>query len=204
MDSASNRVMLRGSLLELPRFSHENHSRRFYRFSLEVPRLSGSADRLPVVAAEDVLNTLDLAGGSMLELSGQLRSLNVRSQGKRRLLLGVFAASLTACEGEAVNAVALTGTLCKPPVYRLTPLGREICDLMLAVNRPYGRSDYLPCILWGKTARRAAALSVGQALSLSGRLQSRDYWKLLEDGSREKRTAYEVSAALAEIPDGPL
>lgn len=202
MEYTANRVILRGSLAGLPAFSHENHARRFYRFFLEVERLSGTADVLPVIAAEDVLNTMDLSGGGRIEVRGQLRSFNSRAPSGRKLILSVYAAELETSDEGPENLVELTGALCKPPVYRRTPLGREICDVMLAVSRPYHRTDYLPCILWGRTAQAAAQLLPGAQLALTGRLQSREYVKLLPGGS-ETRVAYEVSAAAAEAVSAP-
>ncbi len=202
MEYTANRVILRGSLAGLPAFSHENHARRFYRFFLEVERLSGTADVLPVIAAEDVLNTMDLSGGGRIEVRGQLRSFNSRAPSGRKLILSVYAAELETSDEGPENLVELTGALCKPPVYRRTPLGREICDVMLAVSRPYHRTDYLPCILWGRTAQAAAQLPPGAQLALTGRLQSREYVKLLPGGS-ETRVAYEVSAAAAEAVSAP-
>ena len=202
MEYTANRVILRGSLAGLPAFSHENHARRFYRFFLEVERLSGTADVLPVIAAEDVLNTMDLSGGGRIEVRGQLRSFNSRAPSGRKLILSVYAAELETSDEGPENLVELTGALCKPPVYRRTPLGREICDVMLAVSRPYHRTDYLPCILWGRTAQAAAQLPPGAQLALTGRLQSREYVKLLPGGS-EKRVAYEVSAAAVEAVSAP-
>lgn len=202
MEYTANRVILRGSLAGLPAFSHENHARRFYRFFLEVERLSGTADVLPVIAAEDVLSTMDLSGGGRIEVRGQLRSFNSRAPSGRKLILSVYAAELETSDEGPENLVELTGALCKPPVYRRTPLGREICDVMLAVSRPYHRTDYLPCILWGRTAQAAAQLPPGAQLALTGRLQSREYVKLLPGGS-ETRVAYEVSAAAAEAVSAP-
>ena len=202
MEYTANRVILRGSLAGLPAFSHENHARRFYRFFLEVERLSGTADVLPVIAAEDVLNTMDLSGGGRIEVRGQLRSFNSRAPSGRKLILSVYAAELETSDEGPKTLVELTGALCKPPVYRRTPLGREICDVMLAVSRPYHRTDYLPCILWGRTAQAAAQLPPGAQLALTGRLQSREYVKLLPGGS-ETRVAYEVSAAAAEAVSAP-
>ena len=196
MEHTSNRIVLRGTLASLPAFSHENHGRRFYRFALEVPRLSGTADVLQVVAAEPLLEETELNGGSMVSVTGQIRSFNSRQESGRKLIISVYAEQLELCDGEPVNQAELTGTVCKPPIYRRTPLGREICDVMLAVNRPYRRTDYLPCILWGRSAREAAALGVGARLALTGRLQSREYLKVL-DGVSERRTAYEVSAICA-------
>ena len=200
MDYTANRVLLRVTLAELPAFSHENHDKRFYRFILEVERLSGALDLLPVIVSEDVLCAMDLSGGSMLEVTGQVRSFNSRAETGRRLIISVYADTLTALEGEPANDVTLTGVVCKEPVYRRTPLGREICDVMLAVNRPYRRTDYIPCIFWGRTAETMRDAKVGQTVSLTGRLQSREYVKVLPDGS-QRRTAYEVSAITAEIAE---
>lgn len=198
MDKTVNQITLRGSLSALPRFSHENHGKRFFRFELEVPRLSGTIDTLPVVASELVLNEVDLSGGEMLCVTGQIRSHNVRTDGVRHLMIFVFATSICADSGEAVNAVTLEGCLCREPSYRTTPLGREICDVMLAVSRAFHRADYLPCILWGSTALLISGCHTGQRIRILGRLQSRIYTKLTPDGPVE-RTAYEVSALSAEI-----
>lgn len=198
MDHTANQVTLRGVLAELPAFSHENHERRFYRFVLEVQRLSGAVDLLPVIVPETVLCAMDLSGGTMLEVTGQVRSFNSRAETGRRLIISVYAESLTALEGEPVNEVSLTGAVCREPVHRRTPLGREICDVMLAVNRPYRRTDYIPCIFWGKTAAVVQQARIGQTITLTGRLQSREYVKMLDSGS-EQRTAYEVSAITAQI-----
>lgn len=198
MEHTDNRIELCGSLAELPQFSHENHEKRFYRFLLEVERLSGTVDVLPVIVSEPVLEKMDVSGGSMLAVNGQIRSFNSRMSSGRRLVISVYAETLEACEEEPRNLTELTGVICKDPVYRRTPLGREICDVMLAVNRPYHRADYIPCIFWGRTASEIAACSVGDAIGLTGRLQSRSYVKMLETGS-ENRTAYEVSVMSAEI-----
>lgn len=198
MEHSENQIILRGALTELPQFSHENHGKRFYRMVLSVARLSGTEDLLPVVAEERVLNAVDLSGGSMLRIEGQIRSHNIRQDGTRRLLIFVFASCITAEEGECVNDVILCGPLCRAPVYRRTPLGREICDVMLAVPRAFHRADYLPCILWGRIAQQAAPRAVGDVLRICGRLQSREYTKLTPKGT-ETRTAYEISALSAQI-----
>ena len=197
MEHTVNQIILRGSLSALPEFSHENHGKRFYRFFLEVPRLSGTVDILPVVVEERVLNAMDLSGGEMLTVTGQVRTHNSRSDGIRRLLIFVFANSIVAEDGEPINDVLLQGLVCKEPVYRRTPLGREICDVMLAVPRGFSRADYLPCILWGRTAQEISECHVRDSIYISGRLQSRAYTKVTEDGPQE-RTAYEISALTAE------
>ena len=198
MEHSANRVQLRGILAELPQFSHENHDKRFFRFPLEVERLSGTVDTLPVLASEEVLCAMDLSGGDMVEVSGQIRTFNNKEPDGRRLVISVYAEKLITCEGEPFNEVCLTGTICKEPVYRKTPLGREICDVMLAVNRPYHRADYIPCIFWGRTAMLAGECCVGDEITLEGRFQSRNYLKVMDQRS-EKRTAYEVSVMSAEF-----
>lgn len=200
MEHITNQITLRGSLVSLPEFSHENHSRRFFRFFLEVPRLSGVADILPVIAEERILNSFDLSGGDMLTITGQIRSHNVTSGTHRHLLIFVFAAGITAETGEPINTVLLEGVICREPTYRRTPLGREICDLMLAVPRAFRRADYLPCILWGRTAQEASQCHTRDRIRICGRLQSRIYTKITENGA-EERTAYEISALSAELPE---
>ena len=199
--ASRNQITLRGSLRALPEFSHENHGKRFYRFFLEVPRLSGAVDTLPVIAEETILNTVDPSGGEMLTVTGQVRSHNLRDNGKRHLSVFVFAASIAAEDGEPINTILLDAIVCREPTYRRTPLGREICDVMLAVPRAFHRADYLPCILWGRVAAEAAQCTVGDRLIINGRLQSRIYTKLTDEGAQE-RTTYEVSALTAEFP-GP-
>ena len=197
MELTANHITLRGSLSSMPLFSHENHGRRFFRFCLEVPRLSGAIDLLPVIAREDVLGAMELSDGEMLTVTGQVRSHNIREEGKRRLLIFVFASLIVCEDGEPLNDVILEGPLCREPTYRKTPLGREICDVMLAVPRAFRRADYLPCILWGRTALECAQLHTRDVLRITGRLQSRTYTKVLESGS-EERTAYEISALTAQ------
>ena len=197
MELTANHITLRGSLLSMPLYSHENHGRRFFRFYLEVPRLSGAVDVLPVIAREDVLSAMELSDGEMLTVTGQVRSHNVREDSRRRLLIFVFANLIVCEDGEPLNEVVLEGPLCREPTYRKTPLGREICDVMLAVPRAFRRADYLPCILWGRTALECAQFHTRDSLRLPGRLQSRTYPKVLESGS-EERTAYEISALTAQ------
>ena len=184
--------------MALPHFSHENHGKKFFRFTLEVPRLSGTVDLLPVVAEETILNRMDLSAGSMLTVYGQIRSHNIRTEKTRHLLIFVFASSVICEDGEPVNDCIIEGPLCREPNYRRTPLGREICDVMLAVPRAFRRADYLPCILWGRTAVEASECHVRDVIRIVGRLQSRNYTKITEQGS-EERTAYEISALTAEF-----
>lgn len=198
MEQTLNHITLRGSLASIPEYSHENHGRRFFRFFLEVPRLSGTVDLLPIIAQEDILGAAELTDGEMLTVTGQIRSHNVREDGKRRLLIFVFASLIICEDGEAQNDVILMGPLCREPSYRRTPLGREICDVMLAVPRPFRRADYLPCIIWGRTALECAQYHTRDVIRLTGRLQSRTYTKTTETGSEEK-TAYEVSAMTAQF-----
>lgn len=198
MEHITNSITIRGSLQGLPQFSHENHGRRFYRFILEVPRLSGAVDLLPVVAEDLLVEQLDPTAGEMLTVCGQIRSHNQRTETARHLLIFVFAMSITVEDGEPVNDVILEGPLCREPTYRRTPLGREICDVMLAIPRAFRRADYLPCILWGRTALEISACHTRDRIRISGRLQSRVYTKLTDDGP-EERTAYEISALSAEI-----
>ncbi len=198
MEHKANHIILRGSLRDLPVFSHENHGHRFFRFLLEVPRLSGAVDILPVIVAENILNDLDPCGGQMLTVTGQVRSHNCRTENARHLLIFVFATSVVSEDGEPINDCFLEGTLCKEPTYRRTPLGREICDVMLAVPRAFRRADYLPCILWGRTALEISQCHIRDKIQICGRLQSRVYTKLTEDGAQE-RTAYEISALTAQL-----
>ena len=200
MEHTENSVILRGELLQLPQFSHENHHKRFYRFTLSVPRLSGTADILPVIAEGAVLEQMDLSGGQMLRVVGQIRSHNSRENGIRRLIIFVFASEITSEDGEPVNTVTLSGPLCRNPTYRRTPLGREICDVMLAIPRAFHRADYLPCILWGRTAQEVALCHTSDRIRIQGRLQSRTYTKQTDEGP-QTRTAYEISALSAEILD---
>ena len=197
MENAANRIALTGALDTLPEYSHTNHDRKFYRLMLAVERLSGAVDLLPVLAAEDVLEQADLFCGERIAVTGQLRSFNNRAPEGRRLIISVYAETFTTTDAPAQNEVCLEGAVCKPPVYRRTPLGREICDVMLAVPRSYRRSDYLPCILWGRTAQAISQCATGDTISLTGRLQSRLYRKATGDGV-EVRTAYEISALTAQ------
>ena len=198
MEHATNSIVVRGSLQSLPQFSHENHGRQFYRFILEVPRLSGAIDYLPVIAECSTLNEIDPTAGEMLTICGQIRSHNLRQEGARRLMIFIFATSITAEDGEPQNDVVVQGALCREPVFRRTPLGREICDVMLAVPRAFKRADYLPCILWGRTAQDVSSCHTRDCIQIQGRLQSRIYTKITDDGP-EERTAYEISALTAEI-----
>lgn len=195
-ETGINRAVLRGVAEGTARPSHANHGVTYYIFPLSVDRLSGAADLLNVVIPEDLFQACPPVPGAEYEVAGEIRSFNNRSGTGPRLVITFFARTLAPAEGEHLNRLELSGVLCKAPTLRRTPLGREICDLLLAVNRRYGRADYLPCIAWGSLARSCATLEVGDPFSLTGRLQSRKYRKV--DGNREtERTAYEVSVLTA-------
>lgn len=198
MDEARNTLILRGTALGEPIYSHENHGRKFYRFLLSIRRLSGQEDILPVITTLDLLSPLLPLTGQRLALEGQLRSFNNKSGSGSRLVLSVFPRTLQPTTEEDHNLIHLTGIICKPPILRRTPLGRCICDMMLAVNRRYGRADYLPCIAWGQIAMLTGDMIVGDQITVEGRVQSRKYTKVL-DGTAMERTAYEVS--IMHIPD---
>ena len=197
MDEAlcRNTVELCGALAAAPRFSHLSRGERFFIFPVETRRLSGAVDTINVVAREALLAALRIEEAERLCVQGELRSFNNRREEGPKLVITVFARALSlAGGGEDVNAITLRGALCKPPVLRVTPMGLDICDLMVAVNRRCGRSDYLPCICWGARARTAALFDVGDGVELTGRVQSRQYIKLI-DGEPVEKTAYEVSAS---------
>ena len=192
MELNYNRVELCGTVLEAPVLSHVNHGCAFCRFPLSVLRLSGQPDKLQVIAPQPLLDALPVSPGDTVTVTGQLRSFNNKSGQGSRLVISTFAQTLTHDAGEPLNRIQLSGILCKQPVLRRTPLGREICDMILAVNRRYGRADYLPCIAWGAVAQQAACLHTGARLTAEGRVQSRVYSKT-ENGVTTDRTAYEVS-----------
>ena len=198
-----NQIQLHGCLGELPALSHTNHGVEFFRFPLQVSRLSGALDQVNIMASRAVLEACGpLEPGQEATVVGELRTFNNRSGVGSKLVVSVFAKALSQAEGaEDENRLELAGTLCKPPALRSTPLGRTICDMILAVNRRYGRADYLPCIAWGSLAHRCGAMAVGDPLHLAGRLQSRDYTKEI-DGQLQARTAFEVSI-MSLLPPGP-
>ena len=198
----NNFTRLCGSMSGKPVYSHSSRAQQFYIFPLEVERLSGNRDVINIVVRQEQLAALNVENQGKLWVEGQLRTFNNRHGQGAKLVITVLAKELGFCDGEDENQVQLSGTLCKAPNLRTTPMGRDICDLMLAVNRHYGRSDYLPCICWGLKAREAAGWTVGTHLCLQGRIQSRSYIKLTEDGPVEK-TAFEVSVTDA-APDSPV
>ncbi|MBO5339459.1 MAG: single-stranded DNA-binding protein [Oscillospiraceae bacterium] len=192
-----NALTLHGRVAEQPRVSHQNHGQTFYVFPLAVCRLSGVEDRINVLAPQQMLDLCNVAEGDEVTVEGEVRSFNNRSGQGSRLVITAYARRLVREQTEDENRLNLTGVLCKPPVFRRTPLGRDICDMMLAVNRRYGRADYLPCISWGTLAHRCAALDVGETVRLGGRLQSRTYTKRVGE-NEELRTAFEVSVMTME------
>ena len=195
--SETNLVRLCGKAVGPPRYSHSSKGQDFTLLPLGVRRLSGTEDRLNLMLRRGFLETAEKLRGGKLAVTGELRSFNSRKSEGPRLVLTVFVRELEAWDGPDENRISLEGVLCRQPRLRTTPLGREIADLMLAVKRRCGRSDYLPCICWGTLAREAERWDTGQRLRLAGRLQSRDYTKLTEAGP-ETRTAYEVSVTEAE------
>ena len=192
MNRSYNRIALCGRVTEAPRFSHSNHGQQFYLFTLAVDRLSGQQDHLRVLVSDAILSRFCPAAGDTVTVTGQLRSFNNKTGTGSRLVLSVLAHGLIPGGTVPRNVIRLCGTICKEPVFRRTPMGREICDVILAVNRRYGRADYLPCIAWGIVAQRVGQMAVGEPLAAEGRLQSRTYRKLV-NGSYEDRTAYEIS-----------
>ena len=190
----NNRVTLTGKVAEEARFSHEVFGEGFYELKLEVPRLSSQTDLLPITVSERLLSRYDASIGATLTVVGQFRSYNKIDEERSRLMLTVFVRDIIEFDEELnPNSIELEGYICKPPLYRTTPFKREICDLLLAVNRAYNKSDYIPCIAWGRNARFVNGLGVGERISVLGRIQSREYQKLQEDGSYRTKTAYEVS-----------
>ena len=195
----NNQATLSGKIVSPFRFSHEVFGEGFYLFDLSVGRLSDSSDTIPVMASERLLNIHEDQIGKFAEINGQFRSYNYHTENRNRLLLSVFAREITLSDDETAltkpNSIFLDGYVCKKPIYRKTPLGREIADLLLAVNRPYGKSDYIPCICWGRNARFADSFAIGGHVQIWGRIQSREYQKKLSETEVEKRIAYEVSVS---------
>ncbi len=191
---ATNRAELCGTVTALPRYSHESRGIRFFTFPLRTRRLSGTADTVNIVARESLLPSGGLLEAGPVRITGELRSFNNKSGVGNRLVLTIFAREIAPGEGGDENHIALTGAVCKEPTLRVTPMGREICDIILAVARRYRRSDYIPVIAWGQQARDVADAPVGTQLAVRGRLQSREYTKVI-DGESFQRLAFEVSAA---------
>lgn len=206
----SNYLTLVGKVTGEKKFSHEIYGERFFIFKLSIPRLSGNADIIPITVSERLITDEMLQEGKKLLVKGQFRSYNSYENERNKLILTVFAKDVVEVEeneedNEIVkkdsisNEVVLIGFICKKPIYRQTPFGREIADILLAVNRAYNKSDYIPCIAWGRNARFSQNLEVGTKVKVVGRVQSREYEKKYEDGTVEKRIAYEVSVSNLEI-----
>ena len=190
----NNKVILTGIVAEEAKFSHEVFGEGFYEIKLQVPRLSSQTDTLPVTISERLLGAHDASLGSKLCVMGQFRSYNKLEQEHSRLMLTVFARDILEIDEDMnPNIIELEGYICKPPLYRTTPFKREICDVLIAVNRAYNKSDYIPCIAWGRNARYVNGLVVGERISIQGRIQSREYQKMNEEGEYITKTAYEVS-----------
>lgn len=190
----NNKVYLSGTVFRAPEYSHELYGEGFHEFILEVPRLSRQCDYIPITVSERLMQDIDLTVGAQVALNGQFRSYNKMENNRSKLMLTVFVRDFaTAEEGKNPNTVELSGYICKDPIYRTTPFNREICDILLAVNRAYNKSDYIPCIAWGRNARFVRDIAVGQHISVYGRIQSREYTKKLSDTESEVRIAYELS-----------
>ncbi len=192
----NNKVYVSGEIVSDATFSHEVYGEGFYEFLVKVMRLSGQADILPVTLSERLIQGATLGRGKRLCAVGQFRSYNKIENGKSRLMLTIFVRELLEeLPGKNPNSILLSGYICKPPVYRTTPFNREIADLLVAVNRAYNKSDYIPCIAWGRNARFVKNLSVGDRIAISGRIQSREYQKKLSEAEVKTMTAYEVSVS---------
>ena len=202
--SENNHLVLRGKIVSEKSYSHEIYGEKFYVFNLEVIRLSSTVDIIPITISERLLTGLNLEIGKNVVVEGQFRSYNNYENERNRLILTVFAKEIQVVQSEeekdeVTNEVVLVGYVCKKPIYRQTPFGREIADVLLAVNRAYNKSDYIPSIAWGRNARFCQNMEVGTEVKITGRVQSRTYEKKHEDGTTETRVAYEVSIASMEI-----
>ena len=201
----NNQVSIMGKIASGFTFSHQVFGEGFYLVDVLVKRLSDSEDRIPLMISERLVDVTQDYEGEYIMVQGQFRSYNRHEEKKNRLVLSVFVREIAfveeADDSIKTNQIFLDGYICKPPVYRKTPLGREIADLLLAVNRPYGKSDYIPCICWGRNARYASAFEVGGHVLIWGRIQSREYIKKLSETETKKRTAYEVSVSKLEYAD---
>lgn len=197
----NNIVEIEGEIIKNFEFSHEVFGEGFYSTVVSVERQSHYFDHIPILVSERLVDVSADWTGQFVFLSGEFRSFNMPNNGKSKIILSLFVKELECQEDPAnfSNFIALNGYVCKPPIYRKTPLGRDIAELLLAVNRGYGKSDYIPCICWGRNARFASTFEVGTYLELEGRVQSRDYTKALEDGTTEVRTAFEVSVSKMEL-----
>lgn len=201
----NNQVMVKGTIVSEFTYSHEIFGEGFYLMDVEVERLSDTSDIIPVMVSERLLNVNKNYEGKCIVIAGQFRSYNRHEEKKNRLILSVFAREIEFVdeieEKHNTNQIYLDGYICKEPVYRKTPLGREIADILIAVNRPYGKSDYIPCICWGRNARYASNLFVGARCEIQGRIQSREYFKKIDAEQAVRRVAYEVSATKLEVKE---
>ena len=196
MEKSNNKVYLRGEIISDKRFSHEVYGEGFYEVDVAVKRLSGQADILPVTVSERMIADGDLDKGKTLSVLGQYRSYNKLVNGKSKLMLSVFAREkVSPAFSVNPNCIVLSGYICKQPTYRTTPFSREIADMLVAVNRAYNKSDYIPCIAWGRNARFVRNIPVGEKIALAGRIQSRIYQKRISDTEVKEMTAYEVSVS---------
>ena len=193
---SNNKLRLTGTVTERPVYSHEVCGEEFYETKLSVPRLSGQEDVIPVTLSDRLLARTEVKPGAKISISGQFRSYNKLEGEHSRLLLTAFAREILPADDEVnPNTIEILGYICKPPVYRTTPFKREICDVLLAVNRAYNKSDYIPCIMWGRNARFIKDMPIGERLWVTGRVQSRIYTKCLSEDRSEERVAYEVSVS---------
>ena len=201
----NNQVSIVGEVVSEFSFSHEVFGEGFYMLNVSVKRLSDSCDVIPLMISERLIEVNESYQGEYIRATGQFRSYNRHEEKKNRLVLSVFVRELEFIDEEVENAktnqIFLDGFICKMPVYRKTPLGREIADILLAVNRPYGKSDYIPCICWGRNARFASGFEVGGHTQIWGRIQSREYMKKIDEEESERRVAYEVSVSKLEYLD---
>ena len=201
----NNQVTVMGEVVSDFTFSHEIFGEGFYVMDVKVQRLSDSVDVIPVMTSERLIDVNADYKGALISVNGQFRSYNRHEEHRNKLVLSVFAREIEFVdevpESAKSNQIFLDGYVCKPPIYRKTPLGREIADVLLAVNRPYGKSDYVPCICWGRNARYAGSFQVGDRCMIWGRIQSREYVKKLDDETTEKRVAFEVSVSKLELCD---
>lgn len=198
----NNFVEIGGIIVDDPKFSHELFDEKFYKINVESKRLSTSQDILPVIISERLIDISSLTIGKTVHVIGQFRSYNKQEEMRSRLVLSIFAKEIEIIDTEDIltlNNADLIGYICKKPIYRKTPLGREIADVLIAVNRSYKKSDYIPCILWGRNAKFCEKLQVGTMVRISGRIQSRNYEKKLENGETLEKTAYEVSVSKFSI-----
>ena len=199
----NNKISLVGEVISSPKLSHETHNEKFYTVKVDVKRLSGDIDTLEIIISEKLYDIEKIELGTRYYIEGEIRSYNyyVSETERRKLVINIFAKNLTIAEetdDECLNNFELVGHICKKPIYRKTPFDREISDILLAVNRLYGKSDYLPCIAWGRNAKFASTLEIGDKIKITGRMQSRQYTKKLNDNEEEKKIAYEMSIITLE------